>query len=353
VLVADGLSHDDWEERLLNRTFAPPATPLSVPASVHSKSLACADWLGGYYIVARYSEDVGDWYLRTEREKVRAGSMAVMLREPANRFDSAVAWLERVARDSTPLARFQLGVAYRMRHDSEAAQPGDFQNAVDHWSAALAADPSQYIWRRRLQQYGPRLDKPYPFYGWIEEARAEIKARGETPVRLAPEPSGAERDAPAKGMAAADAAAPPEGADRVPRDTGDWLEVETAVVFDTLREQPVARVHVALRPNAERKVHWNNEVERVQLWIGEPELPDGWQADARRLVGELLAAETSQETRRFEFELRPPAGGGTLRAFVLFHACEDVDGECVYLRRDLELTVTPPGAPDSATAPGP
>jgi hypothetical protein len=240
-----------------------------------------------------------------------------------------------------------------MRHDSPNARPGDFQAAVDHWSAALAADPSQYIWRRRLQQYGPRLDKPYPFYGWIEEARAEILARGETPVPLAVEPSGAERDAPAKGLAAADESAPPDGADGVPRDAGDWLEVETAVVFDTSGDAPVARVHLALRPNTARKVHWNNEIEPTQLWIGDPELPDGWQADARRLVGELPAAETSQETRRFEFELRPPAGGGTLRPFVLFHACEDVDGECVYLRRDIELTVTPPGAQDGATAPGP
>ena len=51
-----------------------------------------------------------------------------------------------------PRASFELGVALRLRHDSPAAQPGDFQAALDAWSRALAGDPAQYIWRRRLEQ---------------------------------------------------------------------------------------------------------------------------------------------------------------------------------------------------------
>ena len=43
-----------------------------------------------------------------------------------------------------------------------------------------------------MQQYGPRLDKPYPFYDWVETAREEIRARGETPSPLRVEPAGAE-----------------------------------------------------------------------------------------------------------------------------------------------------------------
>ena len=53
-------------------------------------------------------------------------------------------------------------------------------------------DPSNYIWRRRLQQYGPRLDKPYPFYDWIETARRELKARGIEPHPLRARLTGAE-----------------------------------------------------------------------------------------------------------------------------------------------------------------
>ena len=63
---------------------------------------------------------------------------------------------------------------------------------MEHWGKALDIDPNQYIWRRRIQQYGPRLDKPYSFYDWVREARREIMARGETPAQLLLEPGGAE-----------------------------------------------------------------------------------------------------------------------------------------------------------------
>jgi hypothetical protein len=345
VLVADGLSHDDWEERLLDRPSSPPETPLPMADAESRRTLANVDWLDGACLLPTPTEEGVDALIRFETQKLRAATLSTLLWEAPETWDKEPLILAAAARvvSDVPLARFQAGVAYRMRHDSPAAQPGDFQTAVDHWSAALAADPSQYIWRRRLQQYGPRLDKPYPFYGWVEQARTEILARGETPVPLAVEPGGAERVAPAKGLAPAADETPPDGADGVPRDAGDWLGVESTVVFDTSSGEPVARVHVTLRPVTARKVHWNNEVEPALLWIGDPDLPDGWQADARRLQGELPAEESSTETRRFEFDVRPPAEGGVLRAFVLFYACEDVDGECVYLRRDIELPITPPG----------
>lgn len=79
---------------------------------------------------------------------------------------------------------FRLGVALRRRHDTATRRPGDFQGAARRWAAALDSDPNQYVWRRRIQQFGPRLDKPYPFYDWVEEARAAIRARGELPRPL-------------------------------------------------------------------------------------------------------------------------------------------------------------------------
>ena len=72
---------------------------------------------------------------------------------------------------------FRLGVSYRRRYESRQRQAADFQTAIDYWSRALDLDPNQYIWRRRIQQYGPPLDKPYAFYDWINEAEREIAAR--------------------------------------------------------------------------------------------------------------------------------------------------------------------------------
>jgi tetratricopeptide (TPR) repeat protein len=93
---------------------------------------------------------------------------------------------------------FRLGVAYRMRHESTWRRNGDFQSAVESWGRALALDPNQYIWRRRIEQYGPRLTKPYAFYDWVEQAKAEILRRGETPARLSVEPYGSELAGPLK-----------------------------------------------------------------------------------------------------------------------------------------------------------
>src|SRR5712692_5993278 len=89
-------------------------------------------------------------------------------------------------------AQFRLGVCYRRRYESEHRQAGDFQAAIDHWSRALDLDPNHYIWRRRIQQYGPRLDKPYAFYDWVNDAEKEIANRGEKPVALKVRPGGAE-----------------------------------------------------------------------------------------------------------------------------------------------------------------
>jgi len=96
-------------------------------------------------------------------------------------------------------AQFQQGVLYRMRHDSEEKKEGDFLAAIEAWQKGLASDPSQYIWRRRIQQYGPRLDKPYSFYDWVTEAQADLVKRGERVLPLVAAISGAERARPLRG----------------------------------------------------------------------------------------------------------------------------------------------------------
>ncbi len=270
---------------------------------------------------------------------------ALMLWEGAERLDAAIEAYDRALRlePGNGWTHFRLGVAHRRRYDSEGRAPGDFAKAVEHWSRALDIDPNQYIWRRRIQQYGPRLDKPYPFYDWVVSAREEIAQRGEMPVPLRVEPGGAEFATPARRFAGASetgAAPDPEG--RIRRDEGELIHVETVVVPDTSSSRFSARVHLVFRPDLERKAHWNNEVDDLLVWVPAPE---GWQVDLQRITLPNPPEPVTQETRRVEFELRGPrrsSGPVDIPAYALYYVCEDVDGSCLYSRQDLPLRILSP-----------
>ena len=241
---------------------------------------------------------------------------------------------------------FHLGVAYRKRYDSEDRQAGDFQHAVDEWKTALDTDPNQYIWRRRIQQYGPRLDKPYSFYDWVITAREEIRKRGEKPVLLSVEPGGAEFAQPSNGpeISAAEREAPdPKG--RIVRDKGKLILVEAAVVPPTKATGLTARVHVEFRPNVRLKAHWNNEAGPLAVWV---EPPAGWQTNGHYFSVPNPPEPVSVEPRRLEFELKPPGGVESgvvsIPTYALYYVCEDVNGVCLYRRQDIQLTVRLGGA---------
>ena len=236
---------------------------------------------------------------------------------------------------------FHLGVALRKRYDSVERHAGDFQRAVDEWKAALDTDPNQYIWRRRIQQYGPRLDKPYSFYDWVLTARDDIRKRGETPVPLAVEPGGAEFAEPSKAeeVSVAQYEAPdPKG--RIVRDTGKLITVETAIVPPTKSTGSAVRVHVEFRPNASLNAHWNNESGPLALWV---DPPPGWQTNANYFSLRNPPEPVSLEPRRLDFELKPPdglkSGVFPVPAYALYYVCEDVNGVCLYRRQDIELAV--------------
>lgn len=167
--------HEDIGE-FLNRTFARPASlPATGDVEPDLTSLKQATRQGTAKAWEDYANALVEW----------GGPMR--LSEAIEGYQHAL----RLEPEAGPL-HFRLGVAYRKRYDSQVRQPEDFQRAVEEWSAAREIDPNQYIWRRRIQQYGPRLDKPYRFYDWVARARKGIAARGETPVPLAVEPAGAE-----------------------------------------------------------------------------------------------------------------------------------------------------------------
>ncbi len=238
-------------------------------------------------------------------------------------------------------AHFRLGVSYRRRYDSDLRQSDDFQTAVNHWGHALDLDPNQYIWRRRIQQFGPRLAKPYPFYDWVSTARREISARGETPSALVTEPGGAEIASPQKVFeAGTNGKAEPDPRGRIYRDKRGFVHAETAVVPSTAEPGKPVRIHVTFRPNTEIKAHWNNEADDLVFWVNPPE---GWAADSPRHTVANPPQAVSLETRKVEFEIRSPESfrGETIQipAYALYYVCEDVNGTCLYRRQDVDIAI--------------
>ncbi len=245
-------------------------------------------------------------------------------------------------------AHFRLAAAHRLRYDSDDRQPGDFQEAINHWRRALEIDPNNYIWRRRIQQYGPRLAKPYPFYDWIEKAQAEIRVRGEEPVPLTVEPTEAEIAQPeGQGNDSTATDKPHERpmpssriiADGLGEATGRLIQIEQTAVPRRLGVGETSRVHLVFRPNQDKLAHWNNESEPLRLWI---ELPEGWRASSLFLETPNPAdTAVSTETRAVEFEIQAPdsmiPGESRPKVIALYYVCEDENGTCLFRRQDIHL----------------
>ena len=264
----------------------------------------------------------------------------------APELDAAVERAEtaRAADPTSGAAAFRAGVTRRLRFDSPSARPGDFQAALDAWRHALDVDPNQYIWRRRIQQYGPRMDKPYDFYGWVEEAQAAVRARGEEPVGLVAELTRAELAKPSTGFEEG-GGENPDPAGRIRRDTGEEIGVESAVAFDTSAARAQASVHLTFTPNAARRVHWNHEAgPPLRVWV---QAVDG---AACRLERNLFTVEptagvaVTDDPLRLGFEVRLADGadGAVLEAYALYFVCEDAEGVCSYLRQDFRIELERP-----------
>ena len=234
---------------------------------------------------------------------------------------------------------FRQGVILRMRHDSNHRQGSDFANSTDAWARALDADPANYVWRRRIQQYGPRLAKPYAFYDWIVDARDEIRERGEPPVPLSAEPQGSEfsepmaRDEPVT----SDVPEPPDS--RIVEDEA-WIETTVNVVPSRVRPADAVRVHVDLFPGDGSEIHWNNETGPGGFWV---EPPTGWAVEPGFQEIEVPSEATSNERRHLEFEVWVPesatTGSHRFEAQTLYAVCDDETGVCMIRRRTIPITV--------------
>lgn len=267
----------------------------------------------------------------------------VLLLTDSPKFDDAIRMLDDALRripDNGAL-RFARGVAHRERYDSRLRRDGDFTAAVADWQRALDSNPNQYIWRRRIQQYGPRLEKPYPFYDWVEQARRDIRQRGETPVELVVEPAGSELAGPTKELSTVNSrASEPDPKGRIARDRKELIRCEVTVVPPRIGPGQAARVHIVLRPNPEAGGHWNNEGDPLVVWI---DPPAGWVASDRILTTRSAPQPVSDEPRSVEFELRAPADSGSGTAsvpgYALYGVCEGPSGTCLYRRVDLAVPI--------------
>ena len=221
-------------------------------------------------------------------------------------------------------ARFELGVSFRKRYDSTRSEDADFGKAVAQWREALRLDPGNYIWRRRLQQYGPRLDKPYSFYDWVTNARKDIQARGEKPVPLSVEPSGAEFAQPLRGKnTQAKKNAPIEHPDpqgKLPISQDHIVQIHAVRVPHTDPKQEVSRIHVQITPT-------KNE-------LGKPTAT--WNHEAGPSLGFLNGSGFSLEgntlTQHGEIEITTKSG--TLDFYL--NLCLS-DGTCVLIREQVAI----------------
>ena len=284
---------------------------------------------------AKTARDRGDWHFLHDRA--------------VDALDQAIESYERAVKEDPKDARaeFRLGVAYRARYDSPRRKPNDVQKAVEHWGNGLGLNPNQYIWRRRIQQFGPRLDKPYDFYFWVGQARKEILARGEKPVDLVVEPMGSEVAPPSKGEAAGVETIPdPDPAGKIHRDDR-FVTLEPGVTPARVRPGARIRVRVTFRLNEALKAHWNNEGDPLTLSVKLPEsvllIEGGFQ-------GQRLKEATSLEVRVLEFEAtvaaNAPSGPLEIPGYALYDVCEEVNGTCLHRRQDLKILLTiDPNAP--------
>ena len=232
-------------------------------------------------------------------------------------------------------AWFRLGVCLRRRSESLAREADDFRAADEAWGTALDLDPNQYIWRRRIQQYGPRLDKPYPFYDWVDEAEVAIRKQGESPVVLPVRPDGAEIAQPLKTFAVQKAV--PKNPDPLGKITRDKSSVscEVVVVPATVKPGQSARIHLTFRLAPTTTDHWNNEAEPLRVWI---DPSDGILTSQQLVEAEKPKAATSKESRTVGFEIQVPKdASGTIRipVYALYHVCDDAQGQCRFLRLDV------------------
>lgn len=260
---------------------------------------------------------------------------ALMLWQPTEVTRAIEAYQRALTMDDTPELHFRLGVAYRRRSEQPSRKLNDFTSAVQEWSTALRMSPNQYIWRRRIQQYGPRLEKPYPFYDWVPEAMAALEKRHGKPTKPLRVPlSGAEIADPRANLNDEEVTTEsPDPNNRIHRDLGQMVTITPTIVSAAQRGY---RLH--LRFAVSEAAVWNNEAEPLLVWFADA---DNVQAHQRRLRHPLaIQSAESDEDRLLDVEFSKKTDAeAEIRGFALYYICEKATQQCKLLRQDFAIPV--------------
>ncbi len=294
-------------------------------------------WFRETFVKTDYAVTGADDFTAKE-ESAPSSNVGHFLRRDWN---SAISgWAADLKNDSTNAATwFRWACASRARYDYGGGDAQDFQNAVTAGPKSLELAPNNYIFRRRVQQYGPNMEKPYPFYNWIERARKEIRMRGEEPLPLVAEPRGAELAMPARSFVSeTNAIKEPDSKNQV---TQDRSLVHANIVVSP--NPPVAgksvRVSLLLTPDEEQDVHWTNDAGTVTLVVDDSDIRVSQPIQRWTAIPD---AGTSEEVRQFDFEVLLPASTtvAELDAYVVYYVCSGADGACVYRRQDVKIMIS-------------
>lgn len=303
-------------ESFLSKTFEPPA-------NVAKKLEKDVD----YSALVSESDTAENLCLLGDQEMLFRSSAAKSYDNAISSYRSA---LEKAPESGAIM--FRLGAAYRQRYDEHSHDDADFDMASKYWTMALDSNPRQYIWRRRIEQYGPRLQKPYPFYDWVSTAIEEIKQRGEVPIELQVELTQSELADRSK-PDYADANVRPEGAEDVQRDVGNFISIESTLVPGYVKAGKPATLHLRLVPTGAK---WNNESNPLTVWI---------ESESAKLSKQLLTFENpnqpnSKENRSLELDILvgESSESCSLKGFALYTICTE-DGVCMFQRQDFQVEV--------------
>ena len=236
---------------------------------------------------------------------------------------------------------FRLGVAHRKRFDASTTtgtpKADDFSAASLYWSKALKKNPNQYIWRRRIEQYGPRLAKPYPFYDWIETAQEEITARGETPIELRDALSGAEIAKQSRKFVIDETEIEnPDPDSKVTVDTEGLVGVKATCVPAWTEPGKTVRVHLRFAP---LKGEWNNEGQPLRVWLSNSE---DIQLSSQMAESPNAAEANSAESRTIEFEIKladTVQNDVEVSGFALYNTCEKESDQCLFRRMEFVVPI--------------
>lgn len=242
------------------------------------------------------------------------------------------------------MVNFRMGVAYRWLYDNQrlgAQNRNYFEMAAKHWTAALDKVPSQYIWRRRIEQYGPRQMKPYPFYDWVPTAQKEIKERGDTPVELTVALTGSEMAGRMSNRGGDQFATDlkliePDPNSKIEIDSEKLVAVSTTALPQSVAVGGSTRIHVHFVPDHGK---WNNESTPMKVWINPP-----GKGEVSRSLFEIPngAGESSSELRTADFEFRPSkdsaVGEVVITGYALVNVCQE-DGQCLYRRIEFKAPI--------------